>query len=490
MTLASPSASVDLPQAPALPLEVSQLKRQAARGIAPLIIRYGGGILINFAGLAVLSRLLGPILWGVFAVAQVLYLSSQEVLGRGVSTYLIRKDRTPTPADIRNTFALQHALGLLFLLGAVLLAHPAARWYGRGEITPLLLAAAVACYAFAWRSVPVALLERSFDYGKVALVELMESVLFSGVAIALALLGHPIGGLAIALLLRSILPTLLAYTLLPIRPSLLFHWNTLGGVADFGLSMAAGSLVNIAMLSIPVLVVGKLAGMQALGVARMGFGLYSTLLFLTAAILRLSFATYSRLAQHPGELQASVDQHLQIVAIILVPVIVVFAGLSPRWVPLLLGPAWRELPALLLALAPGYFLAAVFWGILSPALLVSGMHRQLTIWLAALAVTFAALTWALTPRWGAMGTAAAFSVVEVGFHPFLFRMYARIHGMFAYRAVATELAIAGGFVGALWAASRFHPTATAGLLFLYFALWCARNARAVLALRKAVSSAL
>ena len=54
----------------------------------------------------------------------------------------------------------------------------------------------------------------------------------------------------------------------------------------------------------------------------MGFGLYSTLLFLTAAILRLSFATYSRLAQHPGELQASVDQHLQIVAIILVPVIV------------------------------------------------------------------------------------------------------------------------------------------------------------------------
>lgn len=471
-------------------LELSGLKLQATRGLASLAARYGAVIAINLAGTAVLSRLLGPAMWGVFAIAQVLYLSSQEVLGRGVAAYLIKKEEAPSPADIRNTFALQHMLGLIFLVAAAALAHPAARWYGRGEITPLLFAAAIASYAYAWRSIPLALLERQFAYKKVALVEILEGVLFIGVAIALAARGHAVAGLGLAIVSRSVIPTLLVYALKPVRPSLFLHWNTLFHVADFGLFVAAGSLANIAVLSVPALVVGKLAGMEALGLARMGFALYASLLFATAAVLRLTFATYSRLAGHPGELAKSVSRHLQSVAIVLVPAVVLFAGLAPLWVPVLFGASWRALPTLLLALAPGYALAAVFWGVLSPALQVSGRHRQLALWMVGFTLSYALLTWALTPRWGALGSAAAFSVAEVLFYPLLFCMYARLHGMFEYRAVGRELAAGAVFVAAIWISAQHRPLAAPILAALYLALWYARNARSLLALRDTALAAV
>jgi len=65
---------------------VHSIKRRAAQGIATLAVRYGLVICINLAGTIMLSRHIGPSLWGVFAVAQLIYLSSQEVFGRGLAS--------------------------------------------------------------------------------------------------------------------------------------------------------------------------------------------------------------------------------------------------------------------------------------------------------------------------------------------------------------------------------------------------------------------
>jgi O-antigen/teichoic acid export membrane protein len=455
--------------------DLLRIQNRAKRALPSLALRYGLVLAINLAGTVVLSRLLGPSLWGVFAIAQVVYMSSQEVLGRGVATYLIKKRGAPSPAELRTTFAVQHLLGLSFLILVIAITRPAARWYGRQELIPLLLAAALASYGYAWRSIPLALLERGFEYVKVAGIEVLEAAIFSGVAIVLAGFGHAIAGLTAAIALRSLLPTGLAYLLRPARPALLFCRHTVGTVADFGLSVAAGSLVNIAILSVPALFVGKLAGMEALGVVQLAFSLYGSLLFATAAILRLSFSTYSRLVEFPGELQKQVNQYLEGLSAILLPAIVLFAGLSPAWVPLIFGVRWHLLPALLLTLAPGYFFVSVFWGILSPALLVSGKHRQMLLWLAGFLAAYGLLSWRLTRRWGALGVPAAFSAIEVLFHPLLFWMYTRVHGRLRYNRISAEMAAGAISLALLWTATHYNSLAAVMVVTSYLTVWYLRN---------------
>jgi O-antigen/teichoic acid export membrane protein len=474
--------TVPIPPSPSLPsLSVSDhkvllVRRRAARGIATLAMRYGLVIGINLVGTVMLSRLLGPALWGVFAIAQLIYLSSQEVLGRGLATYLIKKEAAPSPADIRSTFALQHLFGLIFLCSAIAGAHPAAHWYGHDALYPLLLAAAVASYGYAWRSVPLALLERDFDYAQIAVIEVLENVFFYAAAIALVYMGYMAAGLALAVILRSWAPTLLAFVLKPVKPALRFHLDNAAAIADFGFAVAASSAVNIAVLSVPAILVGKISGMKALGEAQMAFSLYGNLLFVSAAVLRLNLSTYSRLAEHAGELARSVNQHLEILSVVLVPAIVVFAGLSPIWTVVVFGQKWESLPGLLLAQAPGYLFAAVFWGVLNPALLVSGKHRQLLLWLIAFAVVYTGLAWALIPRWGAVGVAVAFSAAEVWLHPLLFWMYSVLHGRLNYKKIFAEISTGVGSLALLWFAAR-HSVVGAGVVaLLYLAFWFIRNA--------------
>ena len=88
------------------------IKQRTAQGFATLAVRYGLVICINLAGTIVLSRQIGPALWGVFAIVQLVYLSCQEIFCRGLASYLIKKEAQPSPTDIRGTFALQNLLGL------------------------------------------------------------------------------------------------------------------------------------------------------------------------------------------------------------------------------------------------------------------------------------------------------------------------------------------------------------------------------------------
>jgi PST family polysaccharide transporter len=402
-------------------------------------------------------------------------MSAQEVLGRGVASYLIKKDNAPTTVDLRNTFGLQHSVGLVLSVLVAMAAPYAAAWYGRRELVILFAAAAVASYAYAWRSVPVALLERDFRYSKVALVEILESLIFSATAILFAWQGYAITGLALAVILRSVFPTVLVYGIEPVRPAFVFQRRTISAVADFGLAVAASSLINIAILLVPVLLVGKLAGLTELGMAQMAFALYANFLFVTAAILRLSFSTYSRLPEYPGELRSNVIRHLEMLAVVMVPGIVCFAGLSPHWTPWIFGSKWQGLPELLFVLAPGYFFASVFWGILNPALLVSGKHRQVFLWLVAFAVVYASLTWMLTPRYGAKGVVMAFSAVEFALYPVLFYMYSKLHGPLPYRKVFGEMALGATFLAVLWTSARQGWIAAVLITFSYLVVWFVRN---------------
>jgi len=458
------------------------IKRRAAQGIATLAVRYGLVICINLAGTVALSRHIGPALWGMLGIAQLIGLCSQEIFARGLASYLIKKDTPPTAADIRGTFALQNFLGLIAMGVVVIVAQPVERWYEQERLQVFIEAAAVASYGYALRGVPLALLERDFDYLQVSIIEIVESVVFYAIAIPLSWMGQIEAGLVSAIVLRSWAPTFITFILKPVRPAFWFRRMDASPVAGFGFSVAASSLVNIAIYSVPVIFVGKLSGMNELGLAQMAFSLYSNLLFVTAAVVRLNLSVYARLIEHADEFTTTINQHLRILVAGLVPLVVIFSGLAPIWTNFVFGQRWHGLSSLLLVQAPGYLLAAVFWGVLNPALLVSGKHHLVLLALGVFLIVYSALTRLLSPAWGAMGVAIAFSTTEILFQLLLFWMYGikRLE----YRKIFPEI-ILGAVSIAILSMCAQHNLLVAFLgLTVYLVLWRTRNWNALVSASK------
>ena len=305
--------------------------------------------------------------------------------------------------------------------------------------------------------------------------------LFYAAAIPLAWIGHTVAGLALAIVLRSWGPTLLTFILNPLRPAFWFSRKDIGPIADFGFSVAASSMVNMAVYSVPAVFVGKLSGMQELGQAQMAFSLYSNLLFVTAAVVRLNLSAYARLIGHATEFAAIVNQHLQILCAVMVPLIVIFAGFAPIWTSLVFSDKWHELPVLLLVQVPGYLLAAVCWGVLNPALLVSGKHRQVLLWLTGFFILYSGLTRLLSPTWGPMGVAMAFSSTEIILHPWLFSIYGIKH--LKYGCFFPGMLLGAAFAGILWVCARLDLRVGFLCASFYLIVWCAHN-------RKILTSAM
>ena len=466
---------------------LSELKDRTRKSVGSLLIRYGAGLGINLVGTLLLSRLVGPEIWGIFAIAQVVTMSSQEVLGRGITAFLVKKPGNLTVADIRSTFALQHMLGLVLLVGIIVCSVPAAHWYRVPRLVPLLVCSALAAYSYAWRGIPVALLERNLDYIKVAYIEVLETSVFFGLALPFAYVQHPLIGLGFGLALRSVLPTLLAFAIHPVRPSFFFSRTNIGNVAEFGLSVTGGSVMSIVALFVPVVFVGKLTGVNALGLTQMGFSLYRNLLFGTAAVLRLSFSAFSRMAGFPEELKESISTSLYLVAVLLIPAVTLFAGLSPWWVRLLLGPKWSGLSWILLAMAPGYSFAAVFWGVLNPALLVAEKHKAAAMFMVWFTGLYALLAMLLVPKFGAIGVASAFSLTHITLYPILIFWCVRHYRGLRISKPISEIMLGGLFMATGWLAWRQGFLYGALVSCLYLAIWYLRNAVIV---RNAVRVAL
>jgi O-antigen/teichoic acid export membrane protein len=145
------------------------------------------------------------------------------------------------------------------------------------------------------------------------------------------------------------------------------------------------------------------------------------------------------------------------------------------WTMLVFGQKWHQLSIVLLAQAPGYLLAAVFWGVLNPALLVAGKQRQVLLWLIGFTLLYSILTRLLSPMWGAMGAAIGFSISEVILMPLLFWMYCSDHRKLAYGEIFPEIILGGGSLVLLALCAQHSQWVAVVVAGVYLIFWYGRN---------------
>src|SRR2546422_10340154 len=395
-------------------IDRSLIRARATRGVAFLFLRYAGIRLLGLAANIVLSRLLSPEAFGIYAITLFLLVLLSFVGDFGLSASLLQQRKAITLADVRTVFTAQQALVGSLLVILFILAPVLAGSYHLGDAGVWFIRLMLLGGLFtSLKTAPTIILERQLRYGQLSIIEIVDFGLFQLTAVVLAVMGYGAWSFVLAVLLSKAVSTLLSYGLARWVPAVGFDRERFVGLWRFGLPFQLSWLTFFLRdYMIPILG-GLLVTTTQVGYLNWALALAGVPGQLAQIVGRVTLPAFARYQDKPVALARAVEQSIRGLAIVALPLHLGIVALAPWLIQLVFSDKW--LPAL-----PAVYLLSVHWSganLTSP--LVSALnamgHVRLALVLSAVwaAATFA-LALLLLPGVGFVAFALAYSITMIG----------------------------------------------------------------------------
>jgi O-antigen/teichoic acid export membrane protein len=340
--------------------------------------RYGSLLLFLFST-AVMSRLLTPSEFGIYAVINaVITVISASFQEFGGANYLIQK-KVLSESNIRTAFTITFCISIVIGL-TLFLCRDALVWFFKQEGLKAGIAVSTLNFALAPFSVVIsALLRRDMEFGRLAICSLAANFVSIGVSIALALLHYsymaPIwGGLAGSIILTVLLVGFCKDRRI-FRPSL----SEYSDVISFGLYSGGVTVINVFYNLAPQIFLARILDFAAVG-------LYSRAVGITQVFDKLVGQVLSPVIMPAIFAQTKAGgnlKHIYLDAITLLtavhwPFLTFLAIMAQPIIWIWLGPTWLEIVPLVRMMCIGYL--SLFVACLSyPILVAVGSVRDALI---------------------------------------------------------------------------------------------------------------
>jgi PST family polysaccharide transporter len=294
---------------------------------------------LQFVVSIITARLLFPSEFGEAAVAMAIMNFAALFTDLGLAAAIVHA-RTVTYRLLTTAFYLNVGAGVALGVLIALLAYPFSLLYGNHEIFVLLLIASVN-FLVTRGAVQTALLERTFNYRRLAAIETtsqMAGIVFVPVAAALGL-GAP--SLVLGPLLGTMLLSAGLWASVPWRPSGRPGRGELRQLWQFSRGLVAFNSVNYWSRNLDTLLLGRVVSSGALGEYNRAFNLMLVPVQQISWVLgRVLFPSLSRLRDEPRRLASAWLRGLEAAAALSMPVTITFAAAAPALVAVLYGPRW------------------------------------------------------------------------------------------------------------------------------------------------------
>lgn len=250
----------------------------------------------------VLARTLAPAEFGFYAIVNFLYFFFQIFGDLGLGAALIRQRETPATEDYRRVFAVRQAIDLAVFLLVFVVSPDLSRWYGLNDALPFRL---LACASFlaSFSLIPTIQLERHMEFGKLAFIEISQSLILYLLLITLSLAGWSGRGFALSWLAYSVTGALLANILSrwPIGWSFSARWFR--SHLAFALPYQGTGMTTLLRDAFTPIFIGIALGTEAAGYANWAQMLALFTVLALPVLQRVYFPAFSRLQQQAGELR-------------------------------------------------------------------------------------------------------------------------------------------------------------------------------------------
>jgi O-antigen/teichoic acid export membrane protein len=315
-----------------------------------LVIRQVVIMALSVGSSVAVSRWLGPDIVGRFAI---LIFVTQGILGYfgdlGLKAALIRKrgDLEPTELATAQKVILGTSITFAVVIGALLPLALRLVKLGPENYFPAAILL-VLLIVRNQRMVPLALLERAMRFKVVSAVEAAESLIYTLLLATLAFLHKGVWCYVVAMGCRDLFGSL-AFNLIARPPFRQFSWASIRPHVGFSLVYQGASLLNMATLAFPPIMIARLLGKNAVGYVAWASTLSLYPLVICNAMARIYLPAFSAAASDPALLRSRVEKSLRINASIAWPACAVLASLSTPIIAHVFTAKWFPAQPLLYA---------------------------------------------------------------------------------------------------------------------------------------------
>lgn len=294
------AASPTPPPSPKKTSDDSLLKRLTVRGSIWVLLGFGLGQLMRFAGNLVMTRLLFPEAFGMMGIVNAVLGGLNMFSDVGLKPSIVQNKRGEEPLFLRTVWTLQIFRGLGLAILAAILAYPIAVWNDSPDLFLVIAVTGLTSAVTGLNSSCLFLYSRRLLVGKPTIVGLMANFLSIVTMVAWAYwINASVWALVVGAFMGAFVTLIASHTVLAeIRMYPQWDKGAVKELISFGkwifISTALGYLASY----MNVFIVGNYAGLAMLGIFIVARGLSR---LAVEAITQLSnmvlFPVYSRLAE-------------------------------------------------------------------------------------------------------------------------------------------------------------------------------------------------
>ena len=332
-------------------------------------------ILISFALLPIIARLMGPAEFGISVLGMAALAVAEIIRDFGGTAYIVQEKQLSIET-IRTAFTITLAWTLVLTGALFLAAEPLARFYEIPGLQAYLLIVAISYLIGPFVSPLYALMQRDMDFDKLAMISISTTLTNAALAVVFASLGYSYLSFALASVVSACLGMLLGFYFRPqfsvFRISIV-EWRSL---VNFGrYQLGVGVMVSL-LNYLPYLIIGRMLDNTAIGLYQRAITMSTLPLKAASAIDYVAFPAIAAHLRDGGDVTRAYLRAVAFITGVHWPGLIVLALLSHPLVAILLGDQW-------LAVAPLVFIMALarlfsFAGSLTNSLLLAaGRPRQL-----------------------------------------------------------------------------------------------------------------
>lgn len=389
------------------------LRQLVVRGGTYMILRQAFGLVVGLAGVLLLTRLIGPRDYGLYAGALAI-VSFVSGVGRfGVEVYLVRREEPPDVRVYGQAFTLLLGCGVGLAAVCLITSPLLLYWYNDEQFLAPLRALLLGLPLTLLCLPAFAALEREINFRKVAILELAGQMIFYAVALPLAVLDlgvwAPVTGFWVwqAWLVGA------GCTFARLRPRLTWSPALLRDMLGYGIGFSASAWIWGLRTLVNPLVVGRYLGPESVGFVSLAIRVVEVLSFVRDATWRVSITALARVQGTHARLRRVMEEAMTLQVLGLAPILAV--GGAALWaVPVLLGSRWQPIVDIFPFIALGSLINAVF-NMHSSALYVLRRNGEVALFHAAHITLFAGSAFLLVPSVGLVGYGLAEIVAVSGY---------------------------------------------------------------------------
>jgi PST family polysaccharide transporter len=361
------------------------LKAQVAHGLKWRAIDIIGRQLLSLIVFTALARLLEPSAFGKVALVGVYMAFVSMFADQGIGDALVQRSKLK-PEHLNAAYWFNVGCAVFLCAATIVFAGPVSRLLGEPGLVPLLRWMSPALVINAISAIHATLFIKAMDFRRPTIRTLVGNALGGIVGVSMAVAHYGVWALIGQQLTASLGGAVFLWVASPYRPSLKFslpHLKELLGVSS---SVFSTSLLWFFSSRIDQIVVGRFAGVPALGVYVIAGKIPDLAKVVThEPMAHVSLPALSQLQNDHKRMQAAIYSGMELNALLSFAVFVGIAAIAPELVSVLFGTKWAA-AGVLCSLLSIYALVNALQVFFHPSLLASGgagRYVLLNVWQAA-----------------------------------------------------------------------------------------------------------